>query len=267
MMFSLTTHPIFGKIQEHPGAAVSAARLWANKGTYMMQKLVAIGLVFALAAASFGAGAEEIFVKPGSAKGFVAVVNRQTKVAEKEFANAVEYVRKDKPFVFKFVKDDAEARDAAVVVRIVDEAGKPPMTVSPEVGRGEMNVAALAEGIPANADAQKTFLHRVRSEFLRTVAYAFGAGGSRFTGNIMTVFSIGELDSCAEFLPVDTLSDIARNAKKLGLRPEYAVSYTVACEEGWAPQPKTDEQRRIWKEVHAMPENPIRIKFDPKTDK
>lgn len=232
-----------------------------------MKKLIATGFIFALSMASFGAEAEEIFVKPGSAKGFVAIVNKQTKVAESEFAKAVEYIRKDKPFVFKFVKDDAGAKGAAVVVRIVDEAGKPPMTVSPEVGRGEMNVAALAESVSANADAQKTFLLRARREFLRTIAYAFGAGGSRFTGNIMTILKISELDTCEEFLPVDTMSDIARNAKKLDLRPEYAVTYDVACEEGWAPQPKTDEQRKIWKEIHAMPENPIKIKFDPKTDK
>jgi len=233
----------------------------------MKSRWIVAVVFFASATLSFGKDSKALFVKPGSAKGFVGIVNRQTKVAEREFSEAVECIRQERPFVFKFVKDDAEAKGAAVVVRLVDEPGKPPMTVSPEVGRAEMNVAALVEDIPSDSGKQKFLVPRARREFLRTVAYAFGAGGSQFHGNIMAALKLRDLDFCVEVLPVDTLDTIVQNAKKIGLKPEYAVSYEVACEEGWAPQPETDEQRRIWDEVHALPENPIQIKFDPKTDK
>ena len=233
----------------------------------MKLKVIVAAVVVASAALSFGKSATKLFVKPGSAKGFIAIVNKQAKVAENEFSDVAERIRQEKPFVFKFVKDDAEAKGAEVVIRLVDEPSKPPMTVSPEVGRAEMNVAALVEDLPSDAGKKKFLVPRARREFLRTIAYAFGAGGTQFRGNIMAVLKIRELDFCDEALPVDTLDTIVQNAKKMGLKPEYAVSYEVACEEGLAPQPETDEQKKIWDEVHALPENPIQIKFDPKTDK
>ena len=234
-----------------------------------MNKIIIAGFAVALAAVSFGKDAAEpqLFVKPGSAKGFVAVVNKQAKVEEKEFVEAADSIRKTKAYVFKFVKDDAEAKGATAVIRLVDEAGRPPMTVSPEVGRGEMNVAVLVDDIKSDAGKKKFLVSRARREFLRTIAYAFGAGGSQFPGNIMAATKLRDLDYCSEFLPVDTLYAIEKSAKDRDLKPEIAVPYDVACEEGWAPQPVTEEQKKIWKEIHAMPENPIKIKFDPKTDR
>ena len=233
-----------------------------------MNKIIAVGFAVAFAAVSFGAETVSgFFIKPGSAKGFIAVLNRQTKVEEKELAGAVESIRRDRPFVFKFVKDDTEAKDAAVVIRVVDEQGKPPMTVSPEIGRGEMNVAALVADVKSEAGKKKFLVSRARRELMRTIAYALGAGGTRFPGNIMSSVVLRDLDYCNEALPADTLEALAHNAEKLGLKPEYVVPYEIACEEGWAPEPKTEEQKKIWKDVHALPENPIKIKFDPKKDK
>ena len=46
-----------------------------------------------------------------------------------------------------------------------------------------------------------------------------------------------------------------------------SVPYSRACREGWAPPPTNDVQRTIWKQVHAVPDKPIKIEFDPKKDK
>lgn len=234
-----------------------------------MKRILLTGIVIVLAIGAFAKQKtpKKLYVKPGSGQGFVAVVNEQTKVDEKEFVAASEEIRKGARFIFKFVKTEAEAKGAAVTVRVVDQAGKPPMTVSPEIGHGEMNVAALVDDLTSEESKKKFILPRARREFMRTVAYAFGAGGSQFPGNIMAAMKIRDLDYCEEFVPVDTLKTIADNGKKLGLKPERAVRYDVACEEGWAPEPKTDEEKQIWKEIHSLPENPIKIKFDPKTDK
>ena len=231
-----------------------------------MNKLIATGFAFALTAASFGAdvAALQFFVKPGSAKGFVAVVNKQTKVDEKEFATAIENIRKDRPFTFRIVKDESAAKDAAAVIRIIDEAGKPPMTVSPEVSRGEMNVAVLVDDIKSDAGKKKFFVSRARRVLMRTVAYTLGAGGTRYSGNIMSSIRLRDLDLCNEALPADTLEALAQNAARLGLTPEYKVPYEIACEEGWAPEPVTEEQKKIWKEVRSIPTAPIKVKFDPK---
>ena len=32
------------------------------------------------------------------------------------------------------------------------------------------------------------------------------------------------------------------------------------------PAPTTDDQKKIWAEIHAPPTDPLKITFDPKTD-
>ena len=53
------------------------------------------------------------------------------------------------------------------------------------------------------------------------------------------------------------------NVRKLGVAVRRRVSYHKACEERWAPAPTNDIQRAIWDKVHAIPDKPITIKFDP----
>ena len=36
---------------------------------------------------------------------------------------------------------------------------------------------------------------------------------------------------------------------------------------GWAPQPTNEVQRAIWDKVHAIPDKPLTIEFNPKKDK
>ena len=45
------------------------------------------------------------------------------------------------------------------------------------------------------------------------------------------------------------------------------ATYKRACREGWAPTPTNDVQRAIWEKVHAIPDKPLTIEFDPKIDK
>ena len=45
------------------------------------------------------------------------------------------------------------------------------------------------------------------------------------------------------------------------------IAYRVACKQGWAPPPKTEAQRIIWKQTHQVPDKPITIEYDPKIDK
>ena len=42
---------------------------------------------------------------------------------------------------------------------------------------------------------------------------------------------------------------------------------TIEVEEGWSPSPTNDVQRAIWEKVHAIPDKPLTIEFDPKIDK
>jgi len=35
-------------------------------------------------------------------------------------------------------------------------------------------------------------------------------------------------------------------------------------EEGWAPAPTNEYQKIVWDKVHAIPQKPMKIEFDPK---
>ena len=46
-----------------------------------------------------------------------------------------------------------------------------------------------------------------------------------------------------------------------------SFTHKKACQEGWAPAPTNDVQKAIWEKVHAIPDKPMTIEFDPKKDK
>lgn len=223
-----------------------------------MKKLIVVVGV-ALVAGMAQARKVERIVKPNSAKGYVAVVNAQTKVAESNFVAAAGIIRQRYRYVFKFLKDAKDAKDAVGVITIVDDAAKPPMTVSPEVLRAEINVGALTADLSSDAAKAKFLAPRARKEFLRSFAYMAGAGGSGFGGNILDVASIRDLDYMEEFIPADAETTAANHLKKRGLVPELRVPYELACEQGWAPAPTNEVQKKIWDMVHAQPTQPIKI--------
>ena len=64
-----------------------------------------------------------------------------------------------------------------------------------------------------------------------------------------------------------SLNVMMKTARKLKMAEAHTMTYKSACQEGWAPEPTNDVQRTIWKQVHAVPDKPITIEFDPKKDK
>lgn len=210
---------------------------------------------------------EELYSKPGSLRGHIAIVNRQKMVPESVFLDSIDVIRERLRYDFKIGKDESALKGAVIQLQIFDNPGDiAPMTVSPEIGRGVLNVAALTNGLNS-ADVLSKLPNRVKLEFLRMICYAFGVGGSQFSGNLMSATSIQELDSMQPFLPVDVFDKIDASARKRGLRPEILANYYEACEQGWAPHPTNDYQKSIWQKVHAIPDKPITIEYDPKKDK
>jgi hypothetical protein len=207
---------------------------------------------------------EELYAKPGSMRGYIAIVNSQDMVPESVFVDAIDVIRERLRYDFKFCKDGSAPKGAAIQLQIVDDSGDvAPMTVSPEIGRGVLNVAALTNDLCA-ADTARKLPNRVKLEFLRMLCYAFSVGGSQFGGNLMSATSVQELDNLQPFIPVDVFDKIDASAKKRGLRPEILANYYEACEQGWAPAPTNDMQKAIWDKVHAVPATPMKIEFDPK---
>lgn len=225
-----------------------------------MKKLLVLVIVFS-SLVSFAAKQDEaIYVKPNSSAGVIAVLNNQSAVPVGEFVTASAFVTKSQRYIFRFIEDGVLPADAKIIITVVDDQSLPPLTVSPEVGKATLNVAALAA---KNVD-QTTVNSRARKEFLRALAFAFSAGSSQFPGNVMSISEVSELDGVLEILPFDVMNAISKTAKKRGLKPEVTADYYTACQEGWAPMPTTAEEQKIWDEIHEIPSEPIKIKFEKK---
>ena len=130
-----------------------------------------------------------------------------------------------------------------------------------------MNVAALEKGLCSEESKKKFFIPRCRKEFIRAYCYACGAGGSNFKDNLMTITKTSDLDFCGEFIPADTKRSIQTALHERGLEPQIFKTYLRACNEGTAPAPTNEYQKAIWEKVHAIPDKPLKITFDPATQK
>ena len=200
-------------------------------------------------------------------KGFVAIVNQQRRIPAEDIRGAAGYLSSKGKIDVKVVSADSEATGATMVIHVVDTKGKSAMTAMPYSWAAVVNVDALAEGLRSEKAVAKFLPTRTRKEILRAFAYAAGAGGSSFPGNILDVVEIKELDLHEAFLPEDAFDSALEHLKRHGIVPSEIMTYREACQEGWAPAPTNDVQKKVWDEIHALPAKPIKIKYDPKRDK
>jgi hypothetical protein len=77
-----------------------------------------------------------------------------------------------------------------------------------------------------------------------------------------------DLDKITDLdVAMDTYVAVCQSFDSIGIVPSEYGTYQDACEMGIAPAPTNDIQRAIWEKVHAIPDKPITINFDPKKDK
>lgn len=198
-----------------------------------------------------------ILEKPGT--GRVVVVNAQSKFA---FSDIESQVKKCNGAIR--VKIDVEngawkfgdkvPAGANVAVFVVNDPALPISLVAMEEQWGVLNVAKL-EG-----------KSRFNKALARVMISTLGAGVSQFKGSPMqTVTNANDLDKLhSEGITFDALQAIMRNLQNLGVTQSRKTTYRRACMEGWAAQPTNSYQMAVWDEVHSIPENPMKIEFDPK---
>ena len=138
------------------------------------------------------------------------------------------------------------------------------MIAAPEDGWAAINVPKLSVGLDTDAAKAKFGPSRLRKEMMRAFAYACGCGGTGFPGNTLNVATVQALDYVDEFIPNDALQNILKLSKERGMTPSVMTTYNRACQEGWAPAPTNDIQKAVWDKVHTLPQNPIKIEYDPK---
>lgn len=211
--------------------------------------------------------------KPGSQKGVFSFVNTQTELPRKEIEMVAKMV--EKSLLIKTEIVDAKpgcpaelvkaARGAIGLVVVCDDK-TPALLVAPEDGWAVVNVKKLDKFATPESRA-KSFGDRCRRELLRGFCAVSGGCASTYPGNCISVTNLEELELAPEGIPYDKVEAARRFLKSRGYSPLYRTSYGKACREGWAPAPTNDAQRTVWNRIHALPSDPIKIKYDPKRDK
>ena len=213
--------------------------------------------------------------KAGSAKGVFVILNAQGRVAERDLSPVVGNI--DRTLAVQVSMSKAEGvspasiaaklkeAGAAAGVGVVDDASLPTLLVAPETGWAIVNVAALGEKC-AGTD---TLAARVRKEVLRALAFTTGCAYMTVADPLMRdVVKPGDVDALrSEEFGFEIRNRFNESAPLYGLKPWRQATYDEACQEGWAPAPTNSYQRWRWKKTHALPSNPMKIEFDPKTGK
>lgn len=200
-------------------------------------------------------------------KGKIVVVNCQ-KVAKAEWLKEdLAVLQKDIPVTMEVAEGAFDLRKPAlqgeVSIFVVDDPELPMSLVATESRWAMVNVASL------KSDKGTFFEMRVKKALTRTLAYLCGAASSQFklalTENVQKAEDYDQYVN--ERLPVDVIRRMIPFLAGYGVTPYVKTRYRTACQQGWAPSPTNDVQKKIWDDVHALPSDPIKIKFDPKRDK
>ena len=208
----------------------------------------------------------------------IAVVNAQKTVTPAELQKAIDAViiHLHMPFSVVSVEKAEDLGDAIRREKSDDKVGavlvfeegagaeKGWVWKDPVSGVYRVNVSVLAK------DAERDVLEaRVRKMVWRSLAWTLDieAGGGKMS-ILSPAKTLAELDAISATTP----GPLQHNAmvdrlEKRGVKMVKVGTYRQACQEGWAPAPKNDEQKAIWNQVHAIPDKPIKIEFDPKKDK
>lgn len=142
-------------------------------------------------------------------------------------------------WTFTGAADALKATKATAAVFVTKDKSLPLSLVAMEARWGVVN----AEGLTAK---------QIEKEVLRVSAVLLGGASSKYPASVMRpVFSVADLDKAGELLTVDSLMAIMPNLEANGFSCRREMSYREACEEGIAPAPKTDLEKRIAAEVKA----------------
>lgn len=136
----------------------------------------------------------------------------------------------------------------ACVVCVVDLPDYPQVLTAPDNHWSLVNLAPLKADRP---DAKK-LAERFGKVAYRGFALAMGAGFSAQAGGLLQpATTLAELDAIyGTASPPDCHFPILAYCELLKVARGGTAPYRIACQEGWAPPPKDDIQKKIWKEFN-----------------
>lgn len=215
-------------------------------------------------------------MRPNSLSGKAIVVNAQKVVLSVSLTNAINTLNRalnttislheSEPLRVHEIKNKAKLFGAQEAVFIVLDSEWPnAIVVAPEDNWAIVNVAALS----GNNVEPSFIVARTNKELLRAFLMLCGAFDSSYDDSIMQgIKDVEDIDKIVRISPpLDVVGRVRKYLFAKGVETRPPVTYLQACRQGWAPVPTNDVQKKIWKQVHAVPNRPITIEFDPKKDK
>ena len=111
--------------------------------------------------------------------------------------------------------------------------------------------------------AQK-LIDRVEKLTWRAIGRIVGCGVPEgYTCVMKPLGSMSELDAMPnKFIHPATFFKARSYFDMCGVTPARKGTYESACQQGWAPAPTNEAQKAIWDKVHAIPDQPLKIKYE-----
>ena len=165
---------------------------------------------------------------------------------------------------FEKARSIIAAGKTGYVVVIIDNGTDGGVAVYPEERIAIVNAGKYAvAGDPLKTET------RIHKEIWRALGFVAGIGYAPFKNDVLqSVHSAQELDDLTyQVMQPMNFQKMYSDLGKFGISRARRVPYHIAVQEGWASPPTNDVQKAIWKRVHAIPDKPIKIEYDPKRDK
>lgn len=201
-------------------------------------------------------------------KGRLVIVNAQTEVSADTVAAATAMFEKDAHIRIDHEKGAFDLKSAKRIgeatVYVISDETLPVTLIAADDRWGFVNVAKL------RTDKPQFFTSRVHKGIVRVAGLVLGAGDSGLypfclTGHIKSPEDLDQTPTVQ--LPVDVMDRLFKAMDGIGIHPYTRTTYRAACEQGWAPAPTNAIQKAVWDKVHSIPDKPMKIQFDPATQK
>ena len=203
--------------------------------------------------------------KPNSEKGRIVFVNQQRTVAREVLEQFVAEWSKRYRYTMEISNVDVQSGKGCIVIRLEDLERAERLILAPENFWVSVNAKGLSKDNPPTAILNSRFT----KELKRAFAFVCCGTCSDDAGGLCGVVTeLADLDSiAAKLYSPDVDLRIANSMPSANVEPYRICRYSDAVTEGWAPAPTNEYQKAIWDKVHSVPEKPLKIEFDPATQK
>lgn len=181
----------------------------------------------------------------------IMIVNNQKRIPSKDFFAKDKGIEDLFGYPVRIVAQGSDLKEAGLVITVSDNETAPSILIAPEAPWAGVNIHAIATDNP-KPDVLRA---RLQKEIWRAFMFVCGAANSSMQPCIMRpILRAKDLDDHPVCQPCpEPINKVMQMANHLGIHEKNVTTYRDACEQGWAPAPTNDVQKKIW-EQYKKPE-------------